>query len=102
MKQTLFFFLIFGFLLADDALAFRCGSEVVSVGDSVVNLKAGCGTPDYKEFAVEKFKKRWESVQKWFYNCGDNDFIYMLTIIHSKIVAEDIVGRGSGKPRWQK
>jgi hypothetical protein len=87
--------------IADDGHAFRCGSEVVTTGDSVVSLSARCGRPSRKEFMSEKFQGRWESVEKWFYNCGDNDFIYVLTIVHSKIVSDDSVGRGTGPSQCQ-
>lgn len=76
--------------------AFRCGSELVGRGNSVLSLRAKCGAPGYKDYAVEKINGRWESVEKWSYNCGANDFIYVLTIIGSRIVSEDTAGRGSG------
>mgnify|MGYP002738227419 CR=1 FL=1 len=82
--------------ITEDSQAFRCGSEIVTTGDSVVTLSARCGRPSRKVYAVEQYNNRWESVEKWFYNCGDHDFIYELTIVHSKIVSENSVGRGIG------
>ena len=98
MKHILYAFLAMCLIIGitDDGYAFRCGSEVVGTGDSVATLQARCGRPGSKDYATEKFRERWESVEKWYYNCGGKDFIYMLTIVHSKIVAEDSVGRGSG------
>jgi hypothetical protein len=87
--------------MPDDCHAFRCGRELVSTGDSVVTLSARCGRPSRKEYAVEQYSNRWESVEKWFYNCGDNDFVYMLTIIRSKIVSDESIGRGVGKSECQ-
>lgn len=81
--------------------AFRCGSELVGRGDSVVKLLSKCGKPGYKDYAVEKINGRWESVETWTYNCGINDFIYELTIIGSRIVSEDTAGRGSGVSECQ-
>lgn len=102
MKRILILFLLMGFLTVTNAFAFRCGGEIVSKGESVATLMARCGRPDYKEYASEKHNNRWKSVQRWYYNCGSNDFIYKLTVIDSIVVAEDIIGRGSGKPGWQK
>jgi len=102
MKQFLFFFLVFGFLLADDALAFRCGSEIVSKGDSVATLMARCGRPDHKDFTVEKYNGHWESIEKWYYDLGSNDFIYKMTVIDSMIVSIDIVGRGTDNTKRQR
>ena len=35
-------------------------------------------------------------VEKWYYNCGDNDFIYALTFEGSKLKKEDTEGYGKG------
>ena len=100
MKRILILFLLIGFITAAEAFAFRCGDEIVSKGDSVATLMARCGPPDQKDFTTEKYKKHWETFEKWYYNCGSNDFIYKITIINSRIVSIDIVGRGTGNSRW--
>lgn len=100
MKQIIFIVLATCLLftgMTDDAYAFRCGNELVTTGDSSAILYERCGRPGSKDYAVVKFRNRWESVEKWYYNCGDNDFIYMLTILHDKVVSEDSLGRGSGR-----
>lgn len=104
MKHVLFAVLAICFVIAgmtNDGQAFRCGNELVEKGDSVIRLRAKCGEPGYKDFATEKINDRWESVEKWSYNCGANDFIYVLTIIGSTIVSEETAGRGFGVSECQ-
>ena len=36
-------------------------------------------------------------IEKWYYNCGDNDFIYVLTFEGSKLKKEETEGYGKGK-----
>jgi hypothetical protein len=38
-----------------------------------------------------------KTVEKWYYNCGDNDFIYVLTFEGGKLKREDTEGYGKGK-----
>lgn len=102
MRVFIFVLLIAGLLLmTDHAFAFRCGNEVVTSGDSLTSLQAKCGSPTDKIFSVEKVDGKWESVQRWSYNCGESDFIYVLTIIHGKIKEEKTVGRGAGPSQCQ-
>ena len=103
MKHFIITFIVASFLFAsaDCAFAFRCGNETISNGDSTELVLARCGRPQNKRFAVEKYQNRWESVEKWYYNCGSDDFIYILTIIHDVVSKEETAGRGSGVSRCQ-
>lgn len=38
-----------------------------------------------------------KGIEKWYYNCGDNDFIYVLTFEGSILKKEDTAGYGKGK-----
>jgi len=89
------------FASADCACAFRCGNNMISTGDSAEILLTRCGRPQNKRFATEKYQNRWESVEKWYYNCGSQDFIYILTIIHDVVAKEETAGRGTGASRCQ-
>jgi hypothetical protein len=101
MKNVLFAaMVIFALSFVTECYAFRCGDELVSTGDSSSVLLARCGRPMNKDFSTKKINGKWESVESWFYNCGEADFIYKLTIIDSKLVSDDTVGRGSGNPTW--
>ena len=95
-------------LTAGEGLAFRCGIKLVSAGDSKATVLATCGQPTSKEKSCKedwtrssstktKKKKCSEKVEVWYYNCGDNDFIYALTFEDGVLKKEDTEGKGSGK-----
>jgi len=108
-----FFFLSFA---ADDALALRCGTGLVTEGDSKSQVLATCGKPTSKEKSCEnsqqytttnkygkikKVKKCGQKLETWLYNCGDNDFIYKLIFDDGKIINITTESRGSGKSDCQ-
>ena len=84
-----------------ESYAFRCGETLVSVGDSKVKVLQECGKPTSKEkvgtkkvrryrkgdhYNLERhssqqrsFKEVTKPVEKWYYNCGKNDFISLLS-----------------------
>jgi hypothetical protein len=117
MKKTtaIIFLVAFFFLLASSQLsyAFRCGSGLVSTGDSKTQVLITCGQPTTKDKSscenqkvyrmtdkagkVKKQKKCSNKVEVWHYNCGENDFIYKLTFENGKLKTEDTEGRGKGK-----
>lgn len=84
------------FLISTNCYAFRCGDNLVSTGDSVISLSARCGRPSGKSATVQRFGNTWERVEKWFYNCGKDDFIYVLTIKGDRIISDDSLERGAG------
>ena len=84
------------FLIFTDCYAFRCGDNLVSSGDSVVSLNARCGRPSWRSSTIQQFGNTWERVEKWFYNCGKDDFIYVLTIKGDRIISDTSLERGAG------
>lgn len=106
-------------LKSQDCPAFRCGNGLVTEGDTKAKVLIECGKPTYKEKTSGKQKKikttstksrivegvspqkkyqnRSRSVEKWYYNCGNNDFIYVLEFENGILQKEDTVGRGKGK-----
>ena len=98
MKNMLFVLLIMSFIivLVNNSYAFRCGSEIVGRWDSSASVLVKCGAPFHTDFVNEKINDRHQYVERWFYNCGDNDFIYVLSVLNGVIVKEDSVNRGSG------
>lgn len=103
--------------LAINGYAFRCGDEIVGTGDSKAKVLIKCGKPTVKEkVGVKKSthakgQKRaaaddksvhntrqssTKNVEKWSYNCGKDDFIYVLTFEGGVVVKEDTDGRGRG------
>jgi len=87
--------------------AFRCGSGLVSVGDSKGRVLIECGKPTFKEKVADKETRRGgtktksakttRTVEQWTYNCGKDDFIYVLTFEGGKLVREETDGRGRGE-----
>jgi hypothetical protein len=114
-KSTAIIFLVSSSLLFASAVnswAFRCGSGLVTSGDSKTQVLVTCGKPTTKESSCEnrqeytttdrsgrikKNKKCGAKVEVWRYNCGENDFIYKLTFENGKLKKEDTEGRGKGK-----
>lgn len=97
---------------ATECFAFRCGSGLVSSGDTKTSVMVTCGKPTSKETScanrrastttdkngkIKKTKKCDKKVEMWHYNCGDNDFIYALTFENGKLTSETTEGRGKGK-----
>jgi len=100
------------FLFSTDGFAFRCGSGLVTTGDKKVQVSVTCGAPTSKEKVCDdlqsaphrnkngkiiKSKKCANKVEVWYYNCGDNDYIYALTFDGNKLVKESPEGKGRGK-----
>ena len=89
------------------ALAFRCGSGLVSDGDTKTQVLMTCGKPTSKEKSCENrqyttttnknSRKCGKKLEVWYYNCGYNDFIYKLTFENGKLIGETNDGRGKGK-----
>ena len=72
--------------------SFRCGNDVVNPGDSKFQVILRCGDPSYREeegvsekggrgleAARHAYMSRTVIREKWHYNRGPNDFIYVLT-----------------------
>jgi hypothetical protein len=114
MKQSFSGFLFFVFasvvavsLFATPSFAFRCGDGLVAVGDSKAKVLLECGPPTLKETTSVKSKvnttasgkrsKNTKKVDQWYYNCGDNDFVYVLTFEGGVLVKESTSGRGKGR-----
>jgi hypothetical protein len=103
------FFLTIGIcFFAYDALAFRCGDGVISIGDTKSRVLIECGKPTYKEKvgskdvytndeSNRKRRKSSKKVEQWSYNCGEGNFVYVLEFEGGKLVREDTNGRGRGK-----
>lgn len=107
----------------DDGLAFRCGSGLVIQGDRTGKVLIECGPPTSKEVGGSKRqakshqadrakKKRSSSepgshredsgkVERWFYNCGEHDFVYILTFEGGVLTKEETKGYGKGRSDCQ-
>ena len=87
MKHTFFIFLISITLLiiTTNVHAFRCGDDIVGRWDTVESVYKKCGPP----FKTES--------NKIYYNCGEFDSIYELTIKNNIVVKDDPIHSGTGK-----
>lgn len=118
MKPAKISFLCFFILciFAVDSFAFRCGPGLVTSGDTKRQVTITCGKPTSKETACEgrqttartdkngkikKYKKCANKVDVWYYNCGDNDYIYALTFEKGILKKESTEGAGKGKSDCQ-
>lgn len=89
---------IFIICISSPALAFRCGSDIVGRWDTREEVQSKCGQPFKTSYNT---KVNDNGVIKygdtWFYNCGDDDFVYAVTFIDNKVFKEEPTERGTGK-----
>jgi len=81
--------------------AFRCGNGLVTTGDTKNKVQMTCGKPSAKEKRclnswTGKKAKCDKKVEVWYYNCGDNDFVYALIFEGNTLTGENSEGRGHG------
>lgn len=90
---------------------FRCRNVVFTDGDSRVEVLLKCGEPDFEEVVRETvsgekdkksgtFKKNTEYVVEWYYDCGEREFIKILTFKGGKLVTvTNSDSKGTGENR---
>lgn len=102
--------LIVFFLLTstDFSFAFRCGLDLATTGYTKKQVREACGKPSFTETVCaddeiiiipqkkNKSKKCKKKVEQWHYNCGEGDFIYILTFEKGILIKETATGRGHG------
>ena len=120
------YFLIFSVLclamlsIPSVSLAFRCGEEIVTRGESTAAVLYKCGEPEYitgkkKEtkgtfasgteykrstsYTTGGYQQEETTTEIWHYNCGENDFVYALTFEDGVFVKEETPTRGYGKSK---
>ena len=90
---SILFFITAARASADDI--FRCGTDVVNLGDSTVKVLLSCGPPSYKEPINPGIEG--PRVENWFYNCGSSGFLYLLRFEDGTLQSIDNEGYGSGR-----
>ncbi len=85
------------FISATNIQAFRCGSDIVSRWDTREQVHAKCGNPIKSGTTKVNDNGVIKYGETWYYNCGDNDFVYAVIFIDNKVFREDPVQRGQGK-----
>jgi len=90
--------LVILFFCGTDGFAFRCGTGLVTCGDTKVQVSETCGNPTSREMICPKKTHACPSILEiWYYNCGVNDYIYALTFEDGKLIKEATEGSGKGK-----
>lgn len=85
MKNILLIFLM-SLLFTIPAHAFRCGNNLISPGDTKEKIVSTCGN-----------QSKYNHNNKLIYNCGSNDFVYVLMFDGNDILFDEhIQGRGHG------
>jgi hypothetical protein len=74
---------------------FRCGTEVISVGDTTGKVFMECGDPSWKESVG--YTDGFLDTQLWYYNCGGNDFLYVLRFVGGRLKEIESQGYGTGQ-----
>jgi len=125
MKKLFFFIPLMGFIsfstcFADDY--FRCGSNLISVGDSKFQVLGKCGEPTAKEVVGDQVSGGFASatrdrakgnrrpsqtrgtytessatLEAWTYNCGSSEFSYNLTFRGQDLIEIKNIGYGFGQ-----
>ncbi len=80
----------------------ECGRQVVSIGDSKLDVLAKCGEPTIRDSHVEEERgtpedpgrKVYITVEEWTYNLGPNRFIRILTFRNSRLTDIKTAGYG--------
>lgn len=76
----------------------RCKNDVVQTGDSELSLLKACGEPTMKKTETAPYhvggKIAYKDIDRWYYNRGSNDFIYIITLEAGKITSIETGERG--------
>jgi len=104
MKSVIFLLSTICFLLsfANDGYAFRCGNEPIGRWDTKEKVIQYCGSPSRTGSNSVKYNGKTVYAQTWYYNCGESDFVYVLSIYDGVVIKEETVGRGTGSSQCGK
>ncbi|MCG6535362.1 MAG: DUF2845 domain-containing protein [Syntrophales bacterium LBB04] len=88
--------------------SFRCGKDVVLLGDNKADVLVKCGTPQFTEVeggktttqrglegSPDAYESETVKIEKWYYNQGPSDFIYVLTFYGGNLRSIERGGRGN-------
>jgi hypothetical protein len=74
---------------------FRCGPEVVTRGETTVEILVACGEPSFREILNPGFEG--PRVENWFYNCGSGAFMQVLRLVEGRLQDVKTAGYGRGQ-----
>jgi len=87
--------MLLGFPAVSAGDTFRCGSDLVSMGDTMGKVVLTCGPPSWKDSVG--YAGGLQEVQIWYYNCGRDDFLYALYFQGGRLTRIESQGYGSGQ-----
>lgn len=105
MSRCLWSLAIYGFALlaTQNAYAFRCGNDLVKMGDNKITVVNKCGKPDWIDrwsediidFPDSGFEHRVIRInERWVYNPGPRKFIRIITFNGSTVATLETGGHG--------
>lgn len=112
MKKLIFLILLVLLVSSGNAFAaFKCGSELITIGDDKMEVLLKCGEPSFSELTRLESGRRYGEdlkfgsdsrratyfVEKWFYNCGPHEFIKILTFRNGRVRDIETGFYGSGE-----
>lgn len=90
-------------LTVQNAHAFDCNNQIVSIGDTKFEVKAKCGEPTSKEVFNEEIIRKIDPttrqrifaiIEEWTYNLGPQQFIRILTFKNGRLTNIETGGYG--------
>ena len=121
------FLLLFLATEAHAESSFRCGNEVVSVGDTTYKVLQECGAPDYREIKVmervtgrrgkhyygtkvvqvpagSKYGGVSSGDETWYFDPGPRGFVYVLEFSKSRLsnIKNEGYGSAKGIQSWEE
>jgi len=86
-------------VLAGNESFFRCGTDVIQLGDSNYRVLAKCGPPSTREYIGSNYRYSMPAgelrdVEQWIYNRGATDFVYLLMFQGGALIDISRGGRG--------
>ena len=81
-------------LIDNSAIAMRCGSDLVSVGDSRTKLLSTCGPPTQSRSWRVKEDSKIYLREEWTYNHGPDNLMDIVILKDGVIVEIQTGGRG--------
>lgn len=87
-------FALAGIAAAEQINDWRCGNALVSLGDSTFKVESSCGKPYAREATGGGQSAGPDYTEKWTYNMGPRDYVYILHFTAGNLVEIDRAGRG--------
>lgn len=103
VKKTIFLTIVLLFLSTSTAMAFRCGTKLISKGNSKMRVLGYCGEPDSVEVQEVRSNTRYSKwgktkstqiIEVWTYNRGPYKFMAELYFAGNSLIRVEERERG--------